>query len=54
MALTNSYVCGPTTAPVRDITLGDLLRVAAERAPDRLALVVGVPDPALRRTWTYA
>src|ERR1700712_2534663 len=38
---------------VRDITLGDLLREAAAAAPDRLALVDAVPDPAGRREWTY-
>ena len=54
MRLTKAHVAGPTTPAVREITLGDLLRSAAERAPDRLALVAGVPDPALRRTWTYA
>jgi fatty-acyl-CoA synthase len=36
------------------MTLGDLLREAADAAPDRLALIAGVPDPALRRQWTYA
>jgi fatty-acyl-CoA synthase len=38
---------------VRDITLGDLLREAAAAAPDRLALVDAVPEPAGRREWTY-
>jgi fatty-acyl-CoA synthase len=33
------------------MTLGDLLRKAAEDHP---ALIAGVPDPALRRQWTYA
>ncbi|MGC1562712.1 MAG: AMP-binding protein, partial [Bradyrhizobium sp.] len=36
------------------MTFGDLLRQAAEAAPDRLALIAGVADPALRRQWTYA
>ena len=36
------------------MTFGDLLRKAAESAPDRLALIAGVPDPKLRRQWTYA
>jgi fatty-acyl-CoA synthase len=39
---------------VREMTFGDLLRRAAEAAPDRIALIAGVPDPALRRHWTYA
>jgi len=53
MALTESYVAGPRTPAVRDITLGQLLEQAARSAPDRLALIAGVPDPALRRQWTY-
>jgi hypothetical protein len=54
MALAESYVAGPTTPAVRDMTFGDLLRKAAEAAPERLALIAGVPDQALRRQWTYA
>jgi fatty-acyl-CoA synthase len=54
MALTKSHVAGPTTPEVREMTFGDLLRQAAEGAPDRLALIAGVPDPNLRRQWTYA
>src|SRR6059058_4193806 len=54
MALTISHVAGPTTPAVREMTFGDLLRKAAEAAPDRLALIAGVPDPKLRRQWTYA
>src|SRR5207237_4134056 len=33
---------------------GGLLRKAAYSVPDRLAVIAGVPDPALRRQWTYA
>src|SRR3954471_14966664 len=54
MTLTKSHVAGPATPAVREMTFGDLLRQAAEAAPDRLALVAGVPDPKLRRQWTYA
>ncbi len=54
MALTMSHVAGPATPAVREMTFGDLLRVATEAAPERLALISGVPDPALRRQWTYA
>ena len=54
MTLTESYVAGPTAPAVRDITLGQLLEQAARSAPDRLALIAGVPDPALRRQWTYS
>lgn len=38
---------------IPDITLGGLLRHAAETVPDRMALVEGVADPAARRRWTY-
>src|SRR6201985_1828100 len=54
MALTMSHVAGPTTPAVREMTFGAPLRKAAEAAPTRLALISGVPDPALRRQWTYA
>ena len=47
--LTSSHAIGPPEPPVRDITLGDLLREAANDAPERVALIAGVPDPALRR-----
>jgi len=40
--------------PVRDVTLGELLREAARESGDRVALVNGVADRALRRRWTYA
>src|ERR1700761_8177102 len=35
-------------------TLGDLLRAGAAEHPDRIALVDADPDPAQRRSWTYA
>ena len=54
MALMQSHIAGPTTPAVREMTFGDLLRKATEAAPDRLALIAGVPDPKLRRQWTYA
>lgn len=38
---------------MRDVTIGDLLREAAELSGDRTAMVDGVGDPALRRRWTY-
>jgi acyl-CoA synthetase (AMP-forming)/AMP-acid ligase II len=53
MGLTESYAIGPSTPPVRDLTLGELLREAARTAPERVALVAGVADPSARRTWTY-
>src|SRR5580692_11940236 len=54
MALTESYLAGPASPAVRDITLGQLLEQAARSAPDRLALIAGLPEPLLRRQWTYA
>jgi fatty-acyl-CoA synthase len=54
MDLAESHVAGPTTPAVREMTFGELLAKAAETAPDRVALIAGVPDPALRRQWTYA
>ena len=53
MALKEFHVAGVSTT-VRDVTLGQLLEQAARSAPDRLALIAGVPDPAARRQWTYA
>jgi len=51
--LTESYWPAEKSSGVRDITLPGLLREAAADAPDRLALVDGVADPAERRHWTY-
>jgi len=51
--LTEAYTKGPSSPSTRDVTLGQLLEQAAQRAPDRLALIAGVPDPAARRRWTY-
>ena len=52
--LTQSYWPAQDSQPVRDVTLGDVLREAAETVPDRLALVDFVADPTQRRHWTYA
>ena len=43
----------PGDDALRDWSLGDALRDAALHAPDRIALVDGVEDPAARRRWTY-
>lgn len=53
MALTESYWPG-TEVPIHESTVGGLLRAAAEATPDAPALTGGAPDPADRRTWTYA
>src|SRR4029077_18004696 len=39
---------------VLDTTIGDVVRDAAARAPDVVALVHGVADPSARRRWTFA
>ncbi len=52
--LVESYWPAEPSDGVRDVTVGDLLREAAAAAPDRLALVDAVADPAGRREWTYA
>ncbi len=54
IALTESYFPaqgGPDPAPV---TIGDMLRASAARAPDQPALKELGPDGAILRTWTYA
>ena len=51
--LTEAHTKGPSSPSTRDVTLGQLLEQAAQRAPDRLALIAGVPDQAARRRWTY-
>jgi fatty-acyl-CoA synthase len=51
--LTTSYWPADTSAPVLDTTIGGVLRAAAGRAPGQPALVVGDPDPARRRQWSY-
>lgn len=38
---------------VREQTVGDLLRAAADQAPETIALVEGTPEHATRRRWTY-
>jgi fatty-acyl-CoA synthase len=38
---------------VLDTTIGGVLREAAARAPDAIALVHGVAEPSARRRWTY-
>ena len=52
MPLTESYVPADTSSPVLETTVGGILREAAAKAPDTVALIEGVPGE--RRTWTYA
>ena len=53
MSDNRAYCAGPSIPPLRDITLGELLKEAADTVPNRIALVAGVSDPAGRREWTY-
>ncbi|MEE4360906.1 MAG: AMP-binding protein [Pseudomonadales bacterium] len=54
MTRSPSYAQGPTTPPVKDLTIGAALEEAAAEAPARLAMVDAAADPAQRRQWTYA
>jgi fatty-acyl-CoA synthase len=49
-----SYWPADTSVPVRETTVGEVLRAAATAGPGMLAMVGGLPDPAARRRWTYA
>lgn len=51
--LTLSYWPADRSQSLLEITLGGLLRQAADEVPDRIALVEGLSDPRLRRRWTY-
>lgn len=51
--LTESYWPAETSEGVQEVTLPELLRRAADVAPDRLALVDAVATVADRRHWTY-
>ena len=52
--LTLSETRGPSEPPLRDLTIGGLLREVAAEVPHRRALVAGVADPDGRNEWTYA
>lgn len=52
-ALTESY-WPAEPGDIREITVCETIRHAAETVPDRLALVDFVPDAGARREWTYA
>lgn len=54
MDLSASHWPAEDSSAVAETTAGSVLRAAAAAAPDRVALVAGLPDPALRRRWTYA
>lgn len=52
--LTESYFPAQTDLPIREITIGDALREAAERFAARPALTEVLPDGAIGRRWTHA
>jgi fatty-acyl-CoA synthase len=54
MALQESFWPADRSQPVLELTVGDMLRAAAGAAPDRYALVAGMPEVSARRRWTYA
>ncbi|PXY18447.1 AMP-binding protein [Prauserella flavalba] len=55
LPLTTSYWPADRSYQIEnDLTVGKLLERAAAQAPDRVALVDGLRDPAARRRWTYA
>jgi len=51
--LLSSYWPRDTSQHMISTTLGELLRGAAQKSPDRIALVEGIPDKEARRRWTY-
>jgi len=54
LPLTTSYWPADPSRVLLETTIGGVLRTAAARAPDQVALIAGAADPALRRQWTYA
>ena len=54
MQLTISHATGPSSPPVHDTTIGQILHAAALAAPDRAAIIEGITDVSARRQWTYA
>jgi fatty-acyl-CoA synthase len=54
MSLSVSLATGPSSPELHEVTIGQILRDAAAAAPDRVALIEGVPDASARRQWTYA
>src|SRR4051812_4935431 len=49
-----AYVAADTSVPLREVTIGCVLREAAAEVPGAPALVNGAADPVDRRRWTYA
>lgn len=53
LSLELSHYPADLSRDLLDMSLGGLMREIAAEVPDRVALVEGVADPALRRRWTY-
>jgi acyl-CoA synthetase (AMP-forming)/AMP-acid ligase II len=51
--LANAYWPAQTCTPLRESTIGSILRDAAARAPDKIALIDGNPGNGEQRQWTY-
>lgn len=49
-----SRTVGSRATPVLEQSIGDTLRVAAERWPDRTALIEGEAEVSRRARWSYA
>ncbi len=54
MTASLSYLPADTSQPIRDSTVGSVLREAAEMSPDTIGLIEGCPDADARRRWTFA
>jgi fatty-acyl-CoA synthase len=52
--LTSAYWAAGESAPVRETTIGSVLREAAGRSPEGTALISGDPDAPGRRRWSFA
>jgi fatty-acyl-CoA synthase len=52
--LVEAYCPADVSVPVLDRSIGDALRAAALKWPDKIALVEGLADAAQRRRWTFA
>jgi fatty-acyl-CoA synthase len=53
MTYTTSLITADRSKPTLDLSVGELLRRAADQAPDLTALIDGTGDRATRGRWTY-
>lgn len=54
LSLTDAYSPAQTDQPLIDLTVGGILRAAAERTPNATALIESDANGELGRRWTYA